>query len=164
MRFDLLSFNHRSLCLSRRKMMVRHERGKVWYLIFYFRYGGKVRPVLSNQWNSQFHSELFLGSVIPVTVWTVHRTTSVDIKWFDMQNVNALWIGTRIPFSSSPHLSSDRFSVQLLEGWRRYLHDGIKQLPQVEYALTSIHREKLYTHILVNLTRSATKKLEYLLE
>ncbi|CAF5178278.1 unnamed protein product [Rotaria magnacalcarata] len=53
---------------------------------------------------------------------------------------------------------------KLLQGWKRYLNDGVKQLDKVDYAILNIHQEKLYTHILVNLTRSATHKLDYLLE
>ncbi|CAF0903883.1 unnamed protein product [Rotaria sordida] len=53
---------------------------------------------------------------------------------------------------------------QLLQGWTRYLHDGIKQLNQVDYTIENIHKEKLFTHILVNITRLSSHKLEYLLQ
>ena len=83
-----------------------------------------------------------------------------------MLNVNVLLIGTRIfsssSFSSSFSLRSSRNEV--LEGWRRYLRDGVKQLNQIDYVIANIHKDKLYTHILVNLTRSSSQKLEYLLE
>ncbi|CAF4511752.1 unnamed protein product [Rotaria socialis] len=53
---------------------------------------------------------------------------------------------------------------KLLQGWKRYLNDGVKQLDKIDYTIENVHQEKLYTHILVNLTRSATRQLDYLLE
>lgn len=81
-----------------------------------------------------------------------------------MKNVNVLLIGKNSFSNLSKKNFSDNFSHELLEGWRRYLHDGIKQINQVNFTINSIHKEKLYTHILVNLTRLSTNKLEYLLE
>ncbi|CAF1257886.1 unnamed protein product [Adineta steineri] len=53
---------------------------------------------------------------------------------------------------------------ELLNNWRRYLSDGIKQLDLLSYTITSVHKENLYTHILVNLTRSSTDRLEHSIE
>lgn len=80
-----------------------------------------------------------------------------------MKNVNVLSIGKTLTLIHLIPLNLF-FSHQLLDGWRRYLNDGIKQINQVNFTINSIHKEKLYTHILVNMTRLATKKLEYLLE
>lgn len=55
------------------------------------------------------------------------------------------------------------FSRQLLKGWQRYRRDGVAQLTDVDYQITEIVQKKLFTHILVNISRSSTKKLDYLL-
>jgi len=52
---------------------------------------------------------------------------------------------------------------QLLQGWQRYIQDGVKQLNQIDYAINSITEKSLFTHILVNISRLSTNKLEYLL-
>ena len=82
-----------------------------------------------------------------------------------MPNVNVLQIGNPPHIFSFSHcLSSVQFSHDVLDGWQRYLRDGVKQLNQIDYMISSIHPEKLYTHILVNLTRASSQKLEYLLQ
>ncbi|CAF0782848.1 unnamed protein product [Adineta ricciae] len=53
---------------------------------------------------------------------------------------------------------------QLLNNWRRYLQDGIKQINLVNYTINSIDKKQLFTHILVNLSRSSTNRLESSLE
>lgn len=55
------------------------------------------------------------------------------------------------------------FSRQLLKGWQRYRRDGIAQLNDVDYEITELVQKKLFTHIFVNISRSSTKKLDYLL-
>ena len=55
------------------------------------------------------------------------------------------------------------FSRQLLHGWQRYRQDGVAQLTEVDYQITQIEKKALFTHILVNITRSSTNKLDHLL-
>ena len=55
------------------------------------------------------------------------------------------------------------FSRQLLHGWQRYRQDGVEQLNQIDYQITQIERKALFTHILVNISRASTNKLDYLL-
>ncbi|UJR25028.1 hypothetical protein I4U23_006389 [Adineta vaga] len=51
-----------------------------------------------------------------------------------------------------------------LRKWLRYSYDGIRQLSVLDYSITSVDTRLLYTHILVNFTRSATKTIDHLLE
>ncbi|CAF2320968.1 unnamed protein product [Rotaria sp. Silwood2] len=51
-----------------------------------------------------------------------------------------------------------------LSKWLRYSSDGIQQLDTLNYSIVSIETRSLYTHILVNFTRLATKTIDHLLE
>ncbi len=50
-----------------------------------------------------------------------------------------------------------------LSKWFRYSYDGIRQLSMLDYSIAHIETRPLYTHILVNFTRLATKTIDYLL-
>lgn len=47
--------------------------------------------------------------------------------------------------------------------WFRYSYDGIRQLQKLDYSVVTINKRSLYTYILVNFTRSATKTIDHLL-
>ncbi|CAF1114939.1 unnamed protein product [Adineta steineri] len=51
-----------------------------------------------------------------------------------------------------------------LSKWLRYSYDGIRQLSTLDYSIVTTETHLLYTHILVNFTRSATKTIDHLLE
>ncbi|CAF1629821.1 unnamed protein product, partial [Rotaria sordida] len=53
---------------------------------------------------------------------------------------------------------------EILSRWLRYSSDGIQQLSTLDYSIISIETHALYTHILVNFTRLATKTIDHLLE
>jgi hypothetical protein len=50
-----------------------------------------------------------------------------------------------------------------LNKWFRYSYDGIRQLQKLDYSVVTINKRSLYTYILVNFTRSATKTIDHLL-
>ncbi|CAF1229022.1 unnamed protein product [Adineta ricciae] len=49
-----------------------------------------------------------------------------------------------------------------LSKWLRYSYDGVRQLSVLDYSVASVETRPLYTHILVNFTRSATKTIDHL--
>jgi hypothetical protein len=51
-----------------------------------------------------------------------------------------------------------------LSKWLRYSYDGVRQLTILDYSIVRIDTRSLYTHILVNFTRSATKSIDHLLD
>ncbi|CAF4701263.1 unnamed protein product [Rotaria sp. Silwood1] len=58
--------------------------------------------------------------------------------------------------------SFNRFKT--LSKWLRYSSDGIRQLSTLDYSIMSIETRSLFTHILVNFIRLATKTIDHLLE
>ncbi|CAF3586013.1 unnamed protein product [Rotaria sp. Silwood1] len=58
--------------------------------------------------------------------------------------------------------SFNRFKT--LSKWLRYSSDGIRQLSTLDYSIMSIETRSLFTHILVNFTRLATKTIDHFLE
>jgi hypothetical protein len=50
-----------------------------------------------------------------------------------------------------------------LSKWIRYSYDGIRQLSTLDYSIAHIEKRSLYTHILVNFTRLATRTIDHLL-
>ena len=56
------------------------------------------------------------------------------------------------------------FRYGTLSKWLRYSYDGVRQLSALDYSIVKIDTRSLYTHILVNFTRSATKTIDHLLE
>lgn len=51
-----------------------------------------------------------------------------------------------------------------LSKWLRYSYDGVRQLTKLDYSVVTVDKHPLYTYILVNFTRSATKTIDHLLE
>jgi len=56
------------------------------------------------------------------------------------------------------------FRYGTLSKWLRYSYDGIRQLSSLDYSVAQIELRSLYTYILVNFTRSATKTIDHLLD
>ncbi len=59
--------------------------------------------------------------------------------------------------------SSIELRYGTLSKWLRYSYDGIRQLNTLDYSVASIDTRSLYTHILVNFTRLATRTIDHLL-
>jgi hypothetical protein len=58
---------------------------------------------------------------------------------------------------------SIKLRYETLSKWLRYSYDGVRQLNTLDYSIVTIDKRSLYTHILVNFTRSATKTIDHLL-
>ena len=59
--------------------------------------------------------------------------------------------------------SSIELRYGTLSKWLRYSYDGIRQLNTLDYSVATIDTRSLYTHILVNFTRLATRTIDHLL-
>lgn len=55
------------------------------------------------------------------------------------------------------------FRYGTLDKWHRYPYDGFRQLNTLDYSIATIEARPLFTYILVNFTRSATKTIDHLL-
>jgi hypothetical protein len=93
-----------------------------------------------------------------------HLILLVVIKWFAMKNKHLQLTGI-IFFVCWILIIS--ISVELRYGtlskWLRYSYDGVRQLDSLDYSIVTIDTRSLYTHILVNFTRLATKTIDHLL-
>ena len=107
----------------------------------------------------------FLDYDMRVIVLVVHRIWLVVIKWFVIKNKHLPQTGINLIISVQYWYLSImiEFRYGTLSKWLRYSYDGIRQLSTLDYSIAHMEARPLYTHILVNFTRLATKTIDHLL-